>query len=235
VNIVKTHEAGKPLQHPVGVTAVLYDEAWLYTTAAEWVSPLAQISSVNNQGKVIINDTDHSYNWSNMLADGPAGWRKWAWENFTNGSMGIFMDPYLISGVQAGRNNPSNCADGVCTGPVDPQWEQVRNNMGYTLKYANQMDLVKMTPQGVLSSTGHCLAQTPAVGAEYLVYTANGGSFTVDLSAMPSSRTLNVEWLDPSTGTTYPAGAVAAGASRSFTPPFTGDAVLYLVDSAGHN
>jgi hypothetical protein len=235
VNTVKTYEGGKPIQHAVGVTAVLYDDPWLYTTGAEWTSPLAHISPTNNQGKVSINDTDHSYNWSAMLADGAGPQRAWVWENFTSGAMTIFMDPYLISGVQAGRNNPSNCANGVCSGPVDPQWEQVRNNMGYTLSYANRMDLVKMTPQGSLSSTGYCLAQTPSTGAEYLVYAPSGGTFTVNLTAMGTSRSLNVEWFNPSTGTTAPAGAVTAGASRSFTAPFSGDAVLYLVDSAGHN
>jgi hypothetical protein len=235
VNTVKTYEGGKPLQHAVGVTAVLYDDPWLYTTGAEWISPLAHISPTNNQGKVSINDTDHSYNWSTMLADGAGPQRAWVWENFTSGAMTVFMDPYLISGVQAGRNNPSNCANGVCSGPVDPQWEQVRYNMGYTLSYANRMDLVKMTPQGSLSSTGYCLAQTPSLGAEYLVYAPSGGTFTVDLTAMGTSRSLNVEWFNPSTGTSAPAGAVTAGASRSFTAPFSGDAVLYLVDSAGHN
>jgi hypothetical protein len=97
------------------------------------------------------------------------------------------------------------------------------------------MDLAKMTAHASLSSTGYCLAQTPATGAEYLVYAPNGGSFTVDLRAMVSSRTLNVEWFDPGTGTTTSGGTVSAGSVQSFTPPFSGDAVLYLVDSAGHN
>ena len=107
--------------------------------------------------------------------------------------------------------------------------------MGYAVTYANKMDLAKMTPQGSLSSTGFCLAQTPSTGAEYLVYEPSGGTFTVNLTAMSSTRTLNVEWFDPSTGTTTSAGTVAAGATRSFTPTFAGDAVLYLVDTAGHN
>ena len=90
-------------------------------------------------------------------------------------------------------------------------------------------------PRGSLCSTSRCLAQTPATGAEYLVYAPNGGTFTVNLSAMSNSRTLNVEWLNPSTGARTAAGTVPAGStSQSFTPPFSGDAVLYLVDSAGH-
>ena len=79
------------------------------------------------------------------------------------------------------------------------------------------------------------LAQTPPAGAEYLVYSPSGGPFTVDLSAMPAARQLKVEWFNPSTGTTHQAHSIGAGSSsQSFTPPFTGDAVLYLVDTAGH-
>ena len=52
---------------------------------------------------------------------------------------------------------------------------------------------------------------------------------------MSSSRTLSVEWFNPSTGVTTAGGSIAAGSSsRLFTPPFSGDAVLYLVDAAGH-
>jgi hypothetical protein len=73
------------------------------------------------------------------------------------------------------------------------------------------------------------------VGAEYLVYAPSGGAFTVNLSAMSSARTLNVEWFNPATGVSIPSGTVPAGSTaRSFTPPFSGDAVLYLVDAGGH-
>ncbi len=52
---------------------------------------------------------------------------------------------------------------------------------------------------------------------------------------MSSSRTLKVEWFNPATGVTTAGASIPAGSSsQSFTPPFTGDAVLYLVDSAGH-
>jgi hypothetical protein len=52
---------------------------------------------------------------------------------------------------------------------------------------------------------------------------------------MPHSRTLAVEWFNPSTGDTVAGEPIPAGsASQSFTPPFNEDAVLYLVDTAGH-
>ena len=55
----------------------------------------------------------------------------------------------------------------------------------------------------------------------------------MNLSA--TTRLLNVEWLNPSTGAVSPGGTVTGGsASQPFTPPFGSDAVLYLVDAAGH-
>jgi hypothetical protein len=68
------------------------------------------------------------------------------------------------------------------------------------------------------------------------VYAPNGGSFTVNLGA--TTRALNVEWFNPATGATTSGAAITGGStSQSFTPPvsFTGDAVLYIVDAAGHN
>jgi hypothetical protein len=97
------------------------------------------------------------------------------------------------------------------------------------------VNLLNLTPNDRLSSTGFCLAQTPAVGAEYLVYAPSGGSFTVNLSAMPASRLLVVEWFNPATGTLIAGKPIPAGSSsHMFTPPFAGDALLYLVDTAGH-
>jgi hypothetical protein len=52
---------------------------------------------------------------------------------------------------------------------------------------------------------------------------------------MSGSRTLSVEWFNPSTGVATTGDPIPAGSSsQSFTPPFNGDAVLYLVDTAGH-
>ena len=122
----------------------------------------------------------------------------------------------------------------ICREP-DPRWEDVRNNLGYILKYSRRLNLASVTPRSSLSSTGYCLAQTQAQGAEYLIYAPSGGSFTVDLSAMARSRMLAVEWFSPSTGATIAGQSIPAGlSSQAFTPPFGQDAVLYLVDTAGH-
>jgi hypothetical protein len=110
-----------------------------------------------------------------------------------------------------------------------------RDNLGYARKYASRLNLLKAEPQAELSTTGYCLAQTPNKGAEYLIYAPRGSGFAVDLSAMPASRMVNVEWLNPATGERVVQGVVRAGErAHWFTPPFKGDAVLYLVDSEGH-
>jgi len=133
-------------------------------------------------------------------------------------------------------------AKGVCAAP-DNRWDNLRDNLGYIVRYSRKLNLAQITPQGgcptsrcgSLASTGYCLAQTPSVGAEYLVYAPDGGSFTVNLSAMSSERTLAVEWFNPSTGAVIAGRSIPSGSSSQvFTPPFSGDAVLYLVDTKGH-
>ncbi len=115
------------------------------------------------------------------------------------------------------------------------KYDPFRQAMGFAQGYVNaKMDLLKATPQGSLSSTGFCLADNAATGAEFLVYAPNGGTFTVNLSA--TTRMLNVEWFNPATGVPTSGGTVTGGnTAQPFTPPFGGDAVLYIVDAAGHN
>ena len=235
VSLIHTYEAGKPYQHPVGLAAAASDAA-MYDSNADWVAPVARISPTSSCGsgtpacKVNINDSDHSY--FGMWNDSAQVNRNYVWENFANGDSVMFMDPYVIYWTSGNRNLCQSPSNGVCSGP-DSRWNNMRDNLGYTLTYANRMDLAKMTPQGNLSSTGYCLADNVATGAEYLVYAPNGGTFTVNLSV--TTRVLNVEWFDPSSGTTTSGGNVSGGSTISFTPPFSGDAVLYLVDAAGHN
>jgi len=60
------------------------------------------------------------------------------------------------------------------------------------------------------------------------------GAFTVNLSA--TTRTLSLEWLNPSNAALPRAKQLREGRpNQSFTPPFSGDAVLYLVDTVGHS
>lgn len=82
------------------------------------------------------------------------------------------------------------------------------DNLGYILRYSRKLNLAVIKPR---CSTGYCLANSPSAGAEYLVYAPSVCSFTVDLSAMPASRTLAVEWFNPATGATSAGSSVHSG------------------------
>jgi hypothetical protein len=229
--------AGKPLRHPVGLGDLQCpgNNVFIYGTAADWIAPsmgctAPAVVSPDNQGHVVLNDSDHSYYFTQFVdsagkvVDQKA--RNYIWENFTNGAPILFMEPYVINWAPNVRNVCSKPVNGLCPGP-DPKYDNLRDNLGYTLRYADRMDLARMKPAGGLASTGFCLANT----AEYLVYAPSGGAFTVNLSATHGS--LNVEWFDPSKGKATPAGTVEGGsAAQSFASPFTGDAILYLVKPA---
>lgn len=235
----RAYESTKPLQHPIGYAALIGGaDSILYNSNADWVAPGARISPAASCGsgkpacKVNVNDSDHSY-WE-MWNETDQQNRNYIWENFANGNQVLFMDPYEVYYPRQKRNLCALPAKGICPSP-DPRYEKFRENLGYIAKYSRKLNLLNVMPDGALSSTGYCLAQTSSPGAEYLVYAPAGGPFTVDLSAMPSSRRLTVEWFNPATGATIGNASVPSGASsQPFTPPFSGDAVLYLVDKAGH-
>jgi hypothetical protein len=181
---------------------------------------------------VNINDSDHSYYWSVWHDTGQQN-RNWAWENFATGNQALFMDPYLVYYPREDRNLCQSPVRGICSAP-DKRWDNLRDNLGYILAYSRKMNLAAAEPQGYLCSTGYCLVNSAPSGAEYLVYAPAGGRFTVNISAMSSARSLAVEWFNPSDGTVTHGAAVQAGSHKQvFTPPFEGDAVLYLVDTQG--
>jgi hypothetical protein len=225
---------GKPFRHPVGIGGLKCpgDDSFLYGTSADWIAPdvgcgSTAVASPDNQGHVILNDSDHSFYFTRFVD--PAGKvldrkaRNYIWENFTNGASVLFMDPYEINWVPGERNICPKPVNGICPAP-DPKYDNFRDNLGYTLRFANRMHLAGMKPDRSLASTTYCLADP---GAEYLVYAPTGGTFTVNLSAVHNA--LRVEWFNPENGKTITAGAVRGGSSaQTFTPPFTGDAVLYL-------
>lgn len=239
ISHIRAYEAGKPLKHPIGYAALIdAPDALIVNSDADWIAPMAKISPVTSCGtgkpacKVNVNDSDHSY-WE-MWKESAQVNRNYAWQNFMTGNQVLFMDPYVVYYPRENRNLCVSPAGGICTAP-DPRWDSFRDNLGYVLKYSRKLNLADIRPRGSLSSTGYCLAQTPSVGAEYLVYAPASGPFTVDLSAMAGSRTMSVEWFNPATGATVAGDAIHSGSSsQAFTPPFSGDAVLYLVDTAGH-
>jgi hypothetical protein len=205
INHVKQYQAGKPKRHPVGMTFQYAggSNSTLFSSAADWISPgesggyRTAPPAVTGQ-KVILSDTDHLGG-----ALGGLG-RAWVWKSFTRGLNTIYMDP---------MDN-------------DATREDARRAMGYTLDYANRMNLAAMTPQPALCSTAYCLAATQGADDEFLVYLPSGGTVSVNLTA--ASGTLSYEWFRPGTGAVVSRGTTTGGAGRSFTAPFTGDAVLYI-------
>ena len=223
INYIKSYEVAKPKQHPVGMSV-----AWepsgattaandsLFSSSADWIAPngldgYSTDPPPSDGSKVVIVDTDHIF--------GVGGNRIWVWKSFMRGLNPIFMDAY--DGRAFGVGAPSGWDSSAA------QWVSLRKNMGYTLTYANRIDLLHITPQNGLSSTGYCLAKATSSNGEYLVYRpGSSGAIMLDLSA--TSGTLNVEWFDPSTGDTVSGGTVQGSASRSFTAPFANDAILYV-------
>ncbi len=236
ISHIRAYESRKRLQHPIGYAALIGSpDSTIYNSDADWVAPQTRISLSTSCGsgkpacKVNINDSDHSY--FGMWNDTALQNRNYVWENFLNGNQVLFMDPYLVYYPREHRNLCADPRNGICQSP-DDRYEEFRKNLGYILAYSRKLDLSEVSAKGWLSSTGYCLARTPAAGAEYLVYAPGGGSFTVDLSAMPASRKLTIEWFNPSLGAATKHDAIPAGSSsQRFTPPFHGDAVLYLADA----
>jgi hypothetical protein len=214
VDLIHTYEAGKPKQHPVGITG-RYE--WsvddLLASGAEWLSPgggAYQWDPPAADGQaVVIVDTDHLW--------GIGGDYVWVWKSFTRGLNPIFMDGYDGVGYGVG---------GEGFNFSDPQWVKLRANLGYTRAYAEQVDLAAMAPRGDLCSTGYCLANPVGPGAEFIVFQPDqANSFTVDLRGLPGGFV--VEWLNPETGSKGAGAAVNGGATVTFDPPFA-NAVLYL-------
>ena len=232
INLVHQYEAGKPKQHPVGMTFQYPGgtNAELFDSPADWVSPDGSSGygyptdpPAADGRKVLINDTDHSFYWTKLQGAGTAAQQAWVWKNLLRGNQTLFMDPYLAK-IKT-RNNP------VGTDPKeshfglspDPYWETIRLAMGRARTYAGKMNLAASTPQSDLSSTAYCLANP---GVEYLVYQpGEPKSFTVSLNG----GGYEFEWYNPTTGAVAGTGRFEAKeGSRSFAAPFDGDAVLYL-------
>ena len=216
INLIKAHEATKPKQHPVGMTATDSDNSILFASPADWVAlGAATYDSVSDPyvinppatdgGKVVILDMDH-IGFSIFRDDGNLG-MDWAWKSFTRG-----YNPRDIAYVP-----------GIIDSTSGNGWDMVTRAVGQTTIYGNKMNMADMTPRTTLCSTAYCLANP---GSEYIVYQPiSGESFTVKLMA----GTYTYEWFNPSSGTIVSTGAVTSTeGKRLFSAPFIGDAVLYL-------
>jgi len=211
IEFVQSYEAGKPKQHPVGMSFQYPrgSNSTLFNSPADWISPNSDSRTgkynyrnnppVADGRKVVLSDTDHLW--------GNGGDRPWVWKSFLRGLNPLYMDPYHDPPVWE---------------KLLPDIEEVRRNLGYTRMYASKVDLAAMTPSLELASTGYCLANP---GSEYVVYQPGTGEFTIDLTA----GTYSYEWFNPVAGRKDGDGSFTVeGGRKSFVPPFQGDAVLYL-------
>ena len=211
INYIKNYQANKPKQHPVGMSATLdwqggsfnNDNGALFNSPADWIAPGGSTyiddMPAANGNKVILLDSDH-------IASVRPGW---IWKSFTRGLQPNVMDWY---------NNGSPPQFWYTIAEQD----EMRKMMGQTLSYASKMNLASMSPSTSLCSTAYCLVNP---GSEYLVYQPNSGAFTVNLQ----SGNYSYEWFNPSSASMSGTGNVTAGGgNQSFTPPFSGAAVLYL-------
>ena len=223
IDLIKSYQAPKPKQHPVGMTSGLSaNNADLTASPADWISPGAALWSdpsdpwITNPPaadgrKVIIADSDHIIGADAILSD-PSLARMWIWKSFMRG----------LNPINAGTTPLSLGGDPANPESTHPHWQTVWNNLGYTRSYANRINLAVMTPQGSLSSTGFALVNT---GNEYLVYQPDSGPFTVNLVA----GSYSFEWFNPASGSLASTGSfTASSGNKPFTPPFSGNAVLYL-------
>lgn len=217
INFIKSYEAGKPKQHPVGMTAEWPggDNAELFASPADWVSLNGNIDNPlpADGSKVILADTDHIC--------GICGNLSWVWKSFLRGENPIFMDQYDDSYKLDGGGYDMNNTNDV----------RLRTSLGYVRIYAERIDLANMLPHRELASTGYCLASPGVRRSEYLVFLPFGGTVTVNLSA--TSGLFAIEWFDPTNGSRSGGGTTSGGATRSFTAPFSGEAVLYLRKTRG--
>ncbi|UCD30302.1 MAG: PKD domain-containing protein [Planctomycetota bacterium] len=211
VDHIHSYEAAyKPKQHLVWINV---GESEIYHSAnhADIVSPSGSTifrtdpPAASGQ-KIVIADSDHT---------GPLKVTyDWAWKNFTRGNHPILMD-CSYDGLTWSTFNLD---------PTNPKWQQMRDALGVTRTYANQMDLEQVIPQNggtSPSTTGYCLYQTTR---QYMVYQPGTGSFNLSLSA----GSYRYDWIHPLNGTYQTDILIWGGGSRTFTPPFSGKVALFL-------
>lgn len=102
---------------------------------------------------------------------------------------------------------------------------------GHCARFFNApgIDLDGMSPQGALASGGVCLARP---GKEYVVYSQNGESVTVDLSG--AAGQFSGRFYNPRKGLYTPELTIAGGDRRTITKPTPTDWVLHLVSRSRH-
>ncbi|MCC6220167.1 MAG: hypothetical protein IT291_02890, partial [Deltaproteobacteria bacterium] len=226
INLVKSYEKTKPKQHPIGMTHCYHRDTKYWSThqdlrnsPADWISPGGEVVQtadyvtnpvVNDGKKVVLADNDH------------LGWRQrdaaWLWKIFMRGHSPIWMDAYF------GLNG-----NGPWLYDMQADIEKIRKYQGYILTYATKMNLIAMVPSNSASdcSTTYCLRNP---GKEYFIYQPTSSTaFSVNLV----SGSYTYEWFNLLTGSIAQTGSFSASSgNRNFTPPFAGEALLYIKSSS---
>jgi hypothetical protein len=211
-DFIHTYESTKPEQHPVGITTVIgfprFRALPNVRAHVDWISPA--IERYDDPTDPYWIDPPVSQSGMVELLDtdhmGPFESRTWVWRAFLRGYNPIVMDGPILDDPHPGPNRM-----------------EARIALGRARTFADRIDLASMVPSTEVSSTGYCLNHP---GREVLVYQPAPGTFTVDLRA----GTYHYEWFDPTSGQVAGSGTLTAqnDGARSFTPPFGGEAVLYL-------
>lgn len=205
IRFIRDYESRKPKQHPIGMTFQYKGgtNAILNESPADWISPNPGDGPGNYRTEPCANCSPKV-----VVSDTDHLWghtgadNVWVWKTFLRGLNVLFMEDYLPS----------------------PTWQDsARTAMGQVRRFAEKVNLAEMRPADRLSETRYCLAEE---GRQYLVFQHDKGEFTVDLKDAPG--TFQAEWFDVNGNRAVPAKPVQGGASRTFTTPFPGPAVLYL-------
>jgi hypothetical protein len=205
IRFVKDYESRQSKQHPVGMTFQYKggSNQTLYDSPADWISPNPGDEKERYRDSPCATCSPRIVvNDTDHLWGHTGGDNLWVWRTFIRGHNVLLMEELLPS----------------------PTWQDsARQAMGQVRRWAARVNLAAMKPENRLSQTGYCLA---ARGSEYLVFQSDKGEFTVDLSDAKGSFV--AEWFDVNRDRAIPGKTVQGGASRTFTTPFPGPAVLYI-------
>jgi hypothetical protein len=205
IDLINEYQRGKPKQHLVGMTYAYPGgvNTDLYNSPADWISPNPGTDKESFRDNPCGDCTNKIVvNDTDHLWGHTGGDAVWVWKSFTRGLHPLFMEDL----------SPS------------PTWQDsARLGMGQTRRYAERMNLAAMTPDQKVASSRFCLAHR---GQEYLVFQADRGEFTVDLTDAPG--TFRAEWLDVHRDRVVPARPVQGGKVVRFPTPFPGPSALYL-------
>ncbi|MEK7571624.1 MAG: DUF6298 domain-containing protein [Patescibacteria group bacterium] len=212
INYIKQYELTKPKQHPVGMTP-----SWnrtntdTFNNPGVWMSPCDCKNQPDdgNGGEPYVSNPPAATGNKVVLVDtdhifGQGGDAVWVWKTFTRGHNILYMWDETVTDALSGG---------------------ALHAMGDVIAYSKKIDLNTTVPHGELTSTAYALVNP---GSEYLVYQPGSGGFTVDVGA----GSYTVEWFNPVTQATQAASTISGGSTMTFTPPFSGAAVLYLRNTA---